>query len=264
MVTIPRRAITTFFILLFCAMTYTLYIANKRYSSWSMRPWVLLKALGIPFEEKLNIFQQHGYRQPQFDVFSPTGKVPCLFDSRSDSSKPLVIWESLAIVEYLADQHEGVWPSREKTAARAFARCAAAEMHSGFTAIRDECGMNVGYRIDLCGPPSQAVQKDLDRINTLFKQGLETFGGPWIAGDKFTAADAFFAPVACRFKTYGLQLEDKAAQEYVERLFQHPAVQEWVEAGIRETAREPVHEQEVLEGRRVIEDLSAKVAGATN
>ncbi|KAH8180137.1 glutathione S-transferase domain-containing protein [Sarocladium implicatum] len=238
-------------------MTYTLYIGNKRYSSWSMRPWVLLKALHIPFDESLHFFQP-GLQQPAFTAFSPSSKVPTLHVATSDSSDAVtIVWDSLAIVEYVADENPGVWP--ENVAARAFARSAAAEMHSGFGAIRGELPMNVGLRLE-SGPPGEPLQKDLDRLSALFKHGLEKFGGPWLAGKEFTAADAFYAPVATRLKTYGLKLRDGVAQEYMDRVFEHPAVKEWVEAGIRETAREPGHEEESLRGRKVLEDLSAAAA----
>jgi glutathione S-transferase len=238
-------------------MTYTLYIGNKRYSSWSMRPWVLLKALNIPFEERLQIFEA-GMSQPQFKVFSPSSKVPCLHANSTDD-KATVVWDSLSIVEYVADDHPGVWPGTDQPEARAFARSAAAEMHSSFAAIRDECSMNVGLRFE-SSPPSQALQKDLDRLAALFTYGLEKFGGPWLAGSAFTAADAFYAPIASRVKTYGLQLGDGLVQEYVDRLFDHPAVKEWVEAGIRETAREPIHEEDCRRDRKIIRDLSAEAA----
>ena len=240
-------------------MAYTLYIGNKRYSSWSMRPWVLLKALDIPFEERLHIFKPTR-RQTEFVTFSPSGKVPCLHQKTDDSvDEALVVWDSLAITEHVAEKYPAVWPSTDRPAARAFARCAAAEMHSSFSAIRDECSMNVGLRIDLGGPPSEALQENLDRFSELFKYGLERFGGPWLAGPDFTAADAFYAPIASRCKTYGLKLKDTISQEYIERLFDHPAVQEWVEAGIRETAREPLHEEDCTRGRKVLEDLSANI-----
>ncbi|KAL6857422.1 hypothetical protein ACO1O0_004857 [Amphichorda felina] len=228
-------------------MTYTLYIGNKRYSSWSMRPWVVFKALDIPFEEKLQLFKP-GHRQPDFLAFSPTGKVPCLHDS----SNSLVVWDSLAIVEYLAEEHDGVWP--KDRAARAFARCAASEMHTGFQTICDECCMNVGLRIDMGPSQSEGLQRDIARFNQLFKEGLDKFGGPWLAGKEFTAADAFFAPVATRCKTYGIKL-DGAAAEYIDRLFEHPAVQAWVQDGIKESAREPTHEDDCVRGRKVLEDL---------
>src|SRR5690349_9794152 len=115
---------------------YTLYIANKNYSSWSLRPWLLMRQLGIPFEERLVPF---GHGAGGFRTFSPTGKVPCLVDGDT------VVWDSLSIVEYLADRHPGVWPAEPK--ARAWARSAAAEMHSGFAALRERCTMNLGIRV---------------------------------------------------------------------------------------------------------------------
>ncbi|KAK2008267.1 glutathione S-transferase domain-containing protein [Colletotrichum eremochloae] len=227
-------------------MGLVLYIANKRYSSWSMRPWVLLKALDIPFEERLQTFAP-GHRQPAFLSFSPSGKVPTLVDG------DVTVWDSLAIVEYVAEAHPAAWP-RDK-AARAFARCAAAEMHSSFEAIRDQCSMNVALRVDLGGPPDAALQRDLDRLDQLWTDGLARFGGPFLTGGEFTAADAFFAPVATRIRTFGLRLSDPA-MAYVETLLGHPAVKQWVEEGIAETMREPSHEEDVLRGRKVLQDLS--------
>ncbi|KAF9880647.1 hypothetical protein CkaCkLH20_01689 [Colletotrichum karsti] len=230
-------------------MDYVLYIGNKRYSSWSMRPWVLLRALNIPFEERLQTFVA-GRRQPAFLSFSPSGKVPTLVD------EDITVWDSLAIVEYVAEAHPSVWPQDSK-AARAFARSAAAEMHTGYEAIRDQCSMNVALRIDLGGPPDAALQRDLDRLEEVWTDGLKRFGGPWVAGTEFSAADAFFAPVATRVRTFGLPLKSAEAKEYVEKLLEHPAVKQWVEEGIAETAREPMHEEDVLRGRKVNEDLSA-------
>ncbi|EFQ31483.1 glutathione S-transferase domain-containing protein [Colletotrichum graminicola] len=227
-------------------MGLVLFIANKRYSSWSMRPWVLLKALDVPFEERLQTFAP-GHRQPAFLSFSPTGKVPTLVDG------DVTVWDSLAIVEYIAEAHPAAWP-RDR-AARAFARCAAAEMHSGFEAIRDQCSMNVALRIDLGGPPDAALQRDLDRLDRLWTDGLGRFGGPFLAGGEFTAADAFFAPVATRVRTFGLRLSEPA-MAYVETLLGHPAVKQWVEEGIAETMREPTHEEDALRGRKVLQDLT--------
>ncbi|GKT59994.1 glutathione S-transferase [Colletotrichum tofieldiae] len=227
-------------------MGFVLFIANKRYSSWSMRPWVLLKALGIPFEERLQTFVA-GLRQPAFLAFSPTGKVPTLVDGDT------TVWDSLAIVEYIAEAHTAAWP--QDKAARAFARSAAAEMHTGFGAIRDQCSMNVALRIDLGGPPDAALQRDLDRLDQLWTDGLTRFGGPFLAGKEFTAADAFFAPVATRIQTFGLTLSEPA-MAYVQTLLEHPAVSQWVEEGIAETEREPFHEEDVRRGRKVLQDLS--------
>jgi len=231
---------------------YALYIGNKRYSSWSMRPWVLLKALDIPFDEKLHFFKP-GQAQPEFKAFSPSAKVPCLHDN--DSGNDVVVWDSLAIAEYLAEQHPAVWPSDR--AARAFARCAAAEMHSSFAAIRDECSMNVALRIELPRPLSEGLRRDIARLGALFAEGVERFGGPFLAGSSFTAADAFFAPVASRCETYGIRFEDNPkAQGYVDALLAHPAVQAWIQQGIRETEREPYHEEDCVRGRKVLEDLA--------
>ncbi|OHE97245.1 glutathione S-transferase domain-containing protein [Colletotrichum orchidophilum] len=227
-------------------MGYILYVANKRYSSWSMRPWVLLKALNVPFEERLQTFVA-GLRQPAFLSFSPSGKVPALQDGDT------TVWDSLAIVEYIAEDHPSAWP-RDK-AARAFARSAAAEMHAGFEAIRNQCSMNVALRIDLGGPPDAALQRDLDRLDELWVDGLTRFGGPYLAGGAFSAADAFFAPVATRIQTFGLRVS-APAMAYVRTLLEHPAVEQWVVEGIAETAREPYHEEDVRRGRTVLEDLS--------
>ncbi|KAH7145628.1 hypothetical protein B0J13DRAFT_553752 [Dactylonectria estremocensis] len=228
-------------------MTYTLFIGNKRYSSWSMRPWVLLKALDVPFEEKLQLFKP-GLRQPDFLAFSPTGKVPCLHDGATST----VVWDSLAICEFVAESQPGAWPADAR--ARAFARSAAAEMHSGFPAIRDECSMNVGVRIELA-TRSEALQRDIGRFNDLFSEGIEKFGGPWLAGKDFTIVDAMYAPIASRCKTYGIELEG-TAKEYLDRLFDHPAVQEWIQDGIKETAREPGHEEGILRSGKLLQDLT--------
>ncbi|KAM3499920.1 hypothetical protein MY10362_006852 [Beauveria mimosiformis] len=227
-------------------MSYSLYIANKRYSSWSMRPWVLFKAAGIPFEEKLQIFKPT-QRQPEFAAFSPSAKVPCLHDGTSTT----VVWDSLAICEYVAESHPAVWPSDR--AARAFARSAAAEMHSGFPVIRDQCSMNVGLRIEF-GPVGEDLQKELDRMAALFNEGLDKFGGPWIAGPTFSVADAFYAPVASRIKTFGLSIPGKAGQ-YIDHLFEHPAVQQWINEGIAERSREHFHESDCVRGRKILQDL---------
>ena len=227
-------------------MGYTLFIANKNYSSWSMRPWILMRAFDIPFEEKIFKFEQTEV-QAAFSDFSPTGKVPCLHDL-SIGDKGLAIWDSLSIIEYLAEREsgKGVWPA--EVAARAFARCACAEIHSGFSAIRNELGMNVGVRVDI-GEPSKALKRDLERLDALWTEGLTKFGGPWLAGDKFSAADAFYAPVATRLQTYGIKLSEPS-MAYAKRLLELPASKEWIEAGIQETWRDEGHDKETLGGGR--------------
>jgi glutathione S-transferase len=220
----------------------TLYIANKNYSSWSLRPWVLLRELGIPFEEKLMPF--HG---GAFTGFSPSGKVPCLVDGA------ISVWDSLAITEYLAETHPQVWPADK--AARAFARCAAAEMHSGFMALRTQCGMNCGIRVKL-HRVDNALQSDLARLNALWNDGLQRFGGPFLAGKAFSAADAFYAPVAFRIQTYAPPL-DETANAYARRLLALPSMREWYADALKETWRHAAHENEVAEWGAITEDLRA-------
>ena len=212
---------------------YTLYIANKNYSSWSLRPWILMRALAIPFEERLFPLQQ-GSCWDSYRVFSPNGRVPCLHDGAT------VVWDSLAIVEYLAERHPGVWP--DEAAARAWARCVASEMHSGFGALRGLCAMNCGLRVKLNEIPA-ALQTDISRVDELWSEGVHRFGGPYLCGADFTAADAFFAPVAFRAQTYGLPLSDRA-QDYANLLLGHPAMQDWYASALVEPWREENHEAE--------------------
>lgn len=210
---------------------FTLYIGNKNYSSWSLRPWLVLRALGVPFEERLLRFDDAA-AWAEFRAWSPSGKVPLLVDGERQ------VWDSLAIVEYVAERHAGVWPA--DAGARAWARSAAAEMHSGFSMLRQRCGMNVGVRVRLHELPS-ALQADIDRVDALFVDGLGRFGGPWLAGAGFSAVDAFFAPVAFRVQTYGLQLS-APARAYVDRLLAHPDVVAWAEAGLAESFRDEEHD----------------------
>lgn len=226
---------------------YDLHIANKNYSSWSLRPWVLLRALDIPFTEHMHYFSTAIGENVQFKAFSPTALVPALGDGH------LTVWDSLAIAEYVYEAHQSVWPSDRE--ARAFARSAAAEMHSGFSTLRNICTMTCGLRIRL-HEISPALQRNIDRIDALFSEGLSRFGGPFLAGDSFTAADAFYCPVAFRVQTYGLQLSP-ASQAYVERLLALPAMQDWYAEALKETAREPEHEDEATQVGVVLNDYRA-------
>lgn len=225
---------------------YNLYIANKNYSSWSLRPWVLLRERGIAFTEKLVPFDGGvGANWAAFRAFSPSGKVPCLRDGDT------VVWDSLAIAEYLAERHAGIWPSDPR--ARAWARCAAAEMHSGFGALRSTCTMNCGVRVRI-DAPGEALRKDIARIEELWSEGLACFGGPFLAGRDFSAVDAFFAPVAFRIQGYGLQL-GAAAMAYAQCLLDLPAMREWYEAALVEPWRDPEHEEEVRHAGTWLQDL---------
>ncbi|MCH4809734.1 glutathione S-transferase family protein [Vreelandella neptunia] len=218
---------------------FDLYIANKNYSSWSLRPWVLMKVLEIPFNEHLMPFEGgFGASHDVYTRFSPSGLVPCLVESEGD----LAVWDSLAIVEYLAEQYLNVWPTNKT--ARAWARSASAEMHSGFGALRDDCSMNCGVRVEL-NELSAKLKTDVARLDTLWQQGLERFGGPFLAGEHFTAVDAFYAPVAFRVQTFNLPVS-VASQKYVDRLLALPAMLAWYQSALEETWREPMHEAETL------------------
>lgn len=227
---------------------YELYIANKNYSSWSLRPWLLLRERGIAFKEHLVPFAPGTSScWASFRAFSPTGKVPCLRDGDA------VVWDSLAIAEYVAERDPGVWPVDPQ--ARAWARCAAAEMHSGFPALRSVCTMNCGIRMRI-DAPSEALRKDVARIEELWSEGLRRFGGPLLAGNAFTAVDAFYAPVAFRIQSYGLELGD-AAMAYARRLLDLPAMREWYAAALAESWRDPDHEDEARRAGTWLQDLRA-------
>lgn len=222
---------------------YQLFIANKNYSSWSLRPWLLLTELGIAFDEQQFLFDGPNNAE-KFRRFAPNGKVPCLHDGEQ------VVWDSLAIVEYLAERHPGVWPADAK--ARAYARCAAAEMHSGFTQLRGNCPMNVGIRVQIDELPA-GLLADLQRLAELWQQGLTEFGGPFLAGVQFSAVDAFFAPVAFRVQTCQLPLPE-AAKAYVERLLALPGMKAWQQAALAETSRDPSHDEESAALGRIVAD----------
>lgn len=225
---------------------YTLHIANKNYSSWSMRPWVLMSELGIPFDEALAPFEQGGNWE-SFRSFSPSGKVPSLdHDGR-------VVWDSLAIVEYLAERHPGVWPSDPD--ARAWARCAVAEMHSGFAALREQASLNCGVRVRL-HHLTDALKADLARIDELWNEGIQRFRGPFLAGAQFSAVDAFYVPVAFRIQTYGLPVQASTAT-LAQQLRELPSSQRWYRDALRETWRDSAHDDEAHLAGEWLEDLRA-------
>jgi glutathione S-transferase len=223
-------------------MTYTLVTANRNYSSWSLRPWLLMKGLGIAFEDRLEPFTKP-QNYDDFRAFSPTGQVPVLLHEGR------VIHDSLGITLYLADRHGAVWP--QDTDARTWAMCAAAEMHSGFSALRNDCTMNVGVRVKP-KPMSDALKANVARIQELWEEGLSRFGGPFLAGGQFSAVDAFFAPVAYRVRTYGLDVGK--GQAWVDHMIAHPAMQEWEAAALAESWREVGHEEELLACGDIIAD----------
>ena len=210
-----------------------LYIGNKNYSSWSMRPWVLMRQAGIDFEEVMVRFDGFG-PEAQFKQLiapiNPVGKVPVLVHDG------LVVWDTLAIAEYVAEQfpEHALWPS-ERTA-RARARSLCAEMHSGFAALRRACPMNIEADLPEVGAlalrDQPAVRADLARITHMWSNLLKEHGGPMLMGD-FSVADAYFAPVVMRINTYHLPLPDDVAS-YTQRVCELPSVRAWTEQALAE------------------------------
>jgi len=206
-----------------------LIIGNKAYSSWSLRGWLACRQSGLPFEEMVvPLYDQDWDKRREGDEFAPSsGKVPILWDD------DVVVWDSLAIIEYLIDKvgREKFWP--EDDAARAMARSMAAEMHSSFAALRRECGMNI-RQVYPPRRPSDEVIADLTRIMELWAQARARFGGD---GDflfgAFGAADIMFAPVVTRFITYSLPVTP-VGQAYIEAISAHPFMQEWLEGAAAE------------------------------
>ncbi|MEO8016240.1 MAG: glutathione S-transferase family protein [Pseudomonadota bacterium] len=225
---------------------FELFIGNKNYSSWSLRPWVLMRELNVPFRETLVPFG--GAQNPDvFRSFSPTGKVPALVDGN------ITVWDSLAITEYVGERHAGVWPA--EAAARAWARSAAAEMHSGFQALRNACAMNCGIRVTLESTAAPLV-RDLARLEELWADGIGRFGGPFLTGTGFCAADAFFAPIAFRVQTYEPPL-NAGARRYAAHLLALQSMKDWYAAALRETWRDEEHEIEARALGQWREDLRA-------
>lgn len=224
---------------------YTLITGNRNYSSWSLRPWVLMKTLGIAFDERVEPFTRPS-NYDEFRAFSPTGQVPVLVDGAR------TVWDSLAIALYLAERHRGIWPDDEE--ARVFAMSAVAEMHGGFAALRNDCTMNVGVRV-ATRPHGAALARDVARVRELFETGLDRFGGPWLAGPAFTVLDAFYAPVAFRVRTYGL--DAGRGRSWVEWVIAQPAMEEWEAAALAETWREESHEEELAAAGRIVADYRA-------
>jgi glutathione S-transferase len=223
-------------------MAYTLITANRNYSSWSLRPWLLMKALNIAFTDRIEPFTKPDNYE-DFREFSPTGQVPLLIDGERK------VWDSFGIALYLADRHEGIWPKDEE--ARAFAQCITAEMHGGFGALRNDCTMNVGVRVTP-RPMSLALRRNVARLKEMFEEGLHRFGGPWLAGTEFTAADAFYAPVAWRIRTYCLDVG--RGQAWVEQVTAHPAMRQWETEALAEEWREASHEEELAAAGAITAD----------
>ncbi|WP_066258036.1 glutathione S-transferase family protein [Hydrogenophaga flava] len=214
-------------------MALQLYIGNKNYSSWSMRPWVLLTGAGIPFEEKMvrfDSFDAQSAFKSVIAAINPVGKVPVLVDDG------FAVWDTLAIAEYLAERfpEKHLWPADAR--ARARARSVCAEMHSGFTALRSHCSMNIEASLPEIGRilwrDQAGVRADIARLESMWTGLLAEHGGPMLFGD-FGIADAYFAPVCSRIRTYALPVSPTVAA-YVDRVHQLPAVQTWVQQALAE------------------------------
>ena len=204
-----------------------LVIGNKNYSSWSLRPWLAMKVLGLPFEEQ-RIALYTAQAKAEILRRSPAGKVPILVDGA------LVVWDSLAILEYLAERHASLWPSDREERARA--RSLAAEMHSGFSQLRTHMSMNVRRRHPGKGRTPE-VLAEVERIQQIF----DAARGPFLFG-AFGAVDAMYAPVVLRFRTYGVQARNR---QYMEHILELPAMREWIEAAEREAESIPQFDQYV-------------------
>lgn len=218
-----------------------LYIGNKNYSSWSMRPWVLMTQAGIPFEEvklRFDGFAPDSQFKRQIGAVNPAGKVPLLLDGT------LAVWDSLAIAEYLAEAYPELtlWPRGAPERARARSVCA--EMHSGFGALRSACGMNIEARLPEVGAilwrDHAGVRADVARIVQIWQSLLAEHGGPMLFG-RFGIADAFYAPVVMRLKTFSLPVPDDVAA-YMERVCALPGVAAWIEGALAEQDFRPFEE----------------------
>ena len=202
-----------------------LIIGNKNYSSWSLRPWILLRRLGLPFRETLVALDTPEFKA-QVAQYGPGGRVPVLLDG------DLAIWDSLAICEYLVELAGRGLPAER--AARAVARSVSAEMHSGFSNLRAQWPMNARAR-NRRTPMTPSLKADIERVEEIWADCRGRYGsqGPWLFGE-YSMADAMFAPVVLRFNTYGAQLIG-TAREYVSTALEDPALQEWILAGQKET-----------------------------
>jgi len=210
-----------------------LFIGNKNYSSWSMRPWVLMRNFEIPFDEvmvRFDGFEANSKFKQRIQQVAPTGRVPVLVDDG------LAVWDTLAIAEYLAERWAQLplWPRDSRHRARARSLCA--EMHAGFSALRSACPQNIEASLPEIGrrvlQEQPAVRSDLQRLQAMWSEALQASGGPFLFG-AFGIADAYFAPVAGRIRTYALPL-DSVLQGYVERVFASPGVSAWVREALAE------------------------------
>lgn len=207
-------------------MALTLVLGNKNYSSWSMRPWMALKGAGIAFDEVVIPLYTGDADKQRILKYSPAGKVPILVDGA------VTVWDSLAIIEYLAEKFpdKGFWPV--DTAGRAHARSISAEMHSGFMALRNECSMNIKRPVHKRTLSADA-KANAQRVQEIWSECRKTYGGPFLFG-AFSGADAMYAPVVHRFRIYGVEVTGAAA-DYMSVMQAHPAFAQWSADALKET-----------------------------
>ncbi len=224
-----------------------LIIANKLYSSWSMRPWLVMRAVGLDFDETVIPLRQPD-TEKRIRAFSPSGKVPVLIDG------DVKVWESLAIISYLADKFPDrpIWP--DGMVARAHAKSIAMEMHGGFIPLRQACPMNLGKRF-ATPPMSEDVRANVARVEQIWGETRAQFGsgGPYLFGARFTAADAMFAPVAVRLDGYSIPVAPET-RAYIDAIYANPHLVEWRTAAFEEPWTVPAFE----EGMTVIDNLRAE------
>lgn len=224
-----------------------LFIGNKVYSSWSLRPWILMRAKDIACDETVVNLGDAGSSRAHLKQYSPSGKVPCLVDGTT------TVWETLAIMEYLSEKFpdKHIWP--KDAAARAHARAIASEMHAGFQALRKACPMVVTQRF-APKPLAADVHSDVTRLRAIWNEARSKFTDrslpPFLYGE-FTAADAMYAPVATRLRSYGITI-DPVSQAYVDAVLGHPAYRAWLDGAIAETWVLKQNESDTL-----IDDLRA-------
>ena len=210
-------------------MSLALAIGHKNYSSWSLRPWILLKHLGLEFREVALPLYSDAFAR-EIAKFTPAGRVPALLDG------DVRVWDSLAIIEYLVEKTGRGWPGN--IAARALARSVSAEMHSGFQSLRGQCPMNIRARRRV--PQTPELLRDIERIDAIWRDCRARFGagGPWLFGE-YCSADAMYLPVVTRFRTYGIEVSPESG-EYMKTALADPLFREWIRAAEAETFHSPL------------------------
>lgn len=210
---------------------FKLVIGDKNLSTWSMRPWLVAKTSGLPFEE-IQIRLDRPTTREEIQTYSPSGRVPVLIHGNT------AVWDSLAICEYIHElaPEKQLWPTAPAT--RATARSYAAEMHSGFQGMRSQLSMDIRLKMEIRHLTPDTV-KDIERVISLWDTALQTSKGPYLFGTQFGIADAFYTPVVFRFLSYGVKISNPLAAAYMRTIQEYPHVRSWVEAAVTEEAFRP-------------------------